>query len=384
MKTPEIISNKEARNIILRSQLLSSDRKFKSKYDIHKIIEKLSYLQIDTISIVERSHHHILWSRMNSYKREMLDELIEKDKLIFEYWSHAAAYLPMSDYKFSLSRKRNFALKNKTWGSANKRIIKLVLDRIRSEGPMMSRNFEDKKAGDSGWWNWKPSKDALDYLFHSGKLMIAKRQGFQKVYDLTERVLPAFADISLPSDKEFYKFLIDRSLNSYGISRQSEIMYLRKYDRKLFGEILKEMEEEKDIVRVKVSGLEDELFFATKKSLEILNSKSSSKKFNILSPFDNLIIQRKRLKDIFNFDYQLECYVPQLKRKFGYFCLPVLYGDKFIGKIDAKSFRDKKTFLIIKQFTEEGVKLSQKMKSDYLKKISQLGKFTDCTEIRGM
>lgn len=374
----------DVRRIIYQSQQLSSENKSKSKIDLYKIIEKLGYLQIDTISVVERSHNHILWSRMSNYKKEMLDELTWKDKLIFEYWSHAAAYLPMIDYKFSLIRKKSYAKKYKTWRTANKRIVKYVLDRIKSEGPLQSRDFEDKKSGSSGWWNWKPSKDALDYLFHTGELMIAKRKGFQKVYDLTERILPDDTDTNVPTESEFYKHLIGRTINSNGIVRENEISYLRKIDKKKFTQTLKEMEEEKLINMVRVSGINENIFYSSKQNLAILNSKKPEKIFNILSPFDNLVIQRKRLKEIFNFDYQIECYVPEAKRKYGYYCLPVMYGEKFISRIDAKAFREKNTFVIKNQYFEYDTLLNAEKKKKYFKKIAEFASFTNCNIVEGL
>lgn len=386
MNIPETIHINDARRIIYHSQQLTPKKKSETvnKIDLYKIIEKLSYLQIDTISVVERSHHHILWSRMPGYKKEMLDELLEKDKLIFEYWSHAAAFLPMSDYKFSLIRKRSFAKKNKTWRSDYKKIVKYVLDRIKSEGPLQSRDFEDKKTGDSGWWNWKPSKDALDYLFHTGELMISKRKGFQKVYDLTERVLPDFADTNIPSESEFYKYLINRSVNSNGITRKNEILYLRRVDKRKFDIALKELLEEKIIAKISVAGIDNDFFYTSKENLEILSLKRPVKIINILSPFDNFIIQRKRLKELFDFDYQIECYVPEAKRKYGYFCLPVMHGDKFIGRIDAKAFRDKNTFVIKNQYFENDAELKLEMNRKYLNKITEFAKFNNCKKVEGI
>jgi uncharacterized protein YcaQ len=386
MNIPETIHINDARRIIYHSQQLTPKKKSETvnKINLYKIIEKLSYLQIDTISVVERSHHHILWSRMPGYKKEMLDELLEKDKLIFEYWSHAAAFLPMSDYKFSLIRKRSFAKKNKTWRSDYKKLVKYVLDRIKSEGPLQSRDFEDKKTGDSGWWNWKPSKDALDYLFHTGELMISKRKGFQKVYDLTERVLPDFADTNIPSESEFYKYLINRSVNSNGITRKNEILYLRRVDKRKFDIALKELLEEKIIAKISVAGIDNDFFYTSKENLEILSLKRPVKIINILSPFDNFIIQRKRLKELFDFDYQIECYVPEAKRKYGYFCLPVMHGDKFIGRIDAKAFRDKNTFVIKNQYFENDAELKLEMNRKYLNKITEFAKFNNCKKVEGI
>ncbi len=372
------ISKKEARKTIIASQQLSDIGSGKSKDQLLKIIESIGYVQIDTISVIERSHHHTLWSRMPFYKKQMLDELMENDKSIFEYWSHAAAYLPMKDFRFSLIRKNNYSIRNKNWSTANKKILKFVYDRIAAEGPLQSKDFEDKRTSSSGWWDWKPSKDALDFLFHKGDLMIKARKGFQKIYDLTERVLPQNVDTSFPSEKEFYEHLILTSIRSNGLSSANEISYNRRYDKKLFLKTLNNLTEEKIIKKINIKGHKDE-YYTTEDKLNLPESSESKKDVHILSPFDNLIIQRKRLKDLFDFEYTIECYVPEAKRKFGYFCLPVLYGDKFIARIDAKADRTGNNF-IIKNIFREGNTINLKLLS---KKIKKLSEFCGCTEIIG-
>src|SRR5438552_5839639 len=208
------LSISDARYLAIYSQGLSEPAKTASKKHLIKIINQLSYVQIDTLSVVERSHHHILWTRMPGYQRKMLDELHSKDKKIFEYWGHAAAYLPMSDYRFSLIRKSNYEKKYSDWKNKNRRIIKYVYERIKNEGPQQSRDFDkaaNKKAGTedkNGWWSWNPAKEALEFLFQTGRLMISERKGFQKVYELAERFLPEGTNISLPIAEEYSEHLI--------------------------------------------------------------------------------------------------------------------------------------------------------------------------------
>jgi len=384
MKPGKKISLKEARHIILSSQKLSIVDKTESKEDLYKTIQQLGYIQIDTISVVERSHHHTLWSRMPSYKKSMLHDLLEKDKRIFEYWSHAAAFLPMKDFKFSLIRKMNFSKKYQMWGSAGKRIINKVYDRVKAEGPLQSKDFEDRRQRSTGWWDWKPSKDALDYLFHTGRLMVVRRQGFQKVYDLTERVLPQSIDVDIPSEIEFYQHLILASIISNGLSSQREIMYLRKYDRKLFEKSIWNLIEDGKITGITIDGMENEKYFTLTEKLDLLNTKKKINSLHILSPFDNLVIQRKRLKTFFNFDYQLECYVPQSKRKYGYFCLPVLSGDSFIGKIDLKAFRSTGSLMINNFYKEERVNFNTRLQNKFRKKMEELARFTGCSKVTGL
>lgn len=380
MNRSDSLQIRDVRKIILSNQLLNSKNSFSNSSDLYQVIEKLGYVQIDTISVVERSHHHTLFSRMPLYKKDMLDDLLEKDKLIFEYWTHAASFLPMKDYKYSLLRKNRYSEKYKDWKDSNKQLVKYVYDRIRSQGPLQSKDFDDKKKGVSGWWNWKPSKEALEFLFHSGAIMIAKRKGFQKVFDLTENILPSDTDTALPSEINFYKHLIERSLNSFGIFREKEVMYLRSYNRLIFKKALQEMSENKIIREIKVKEFKDDVFYTSEWNLMNLNNLRTNNLIHILSPFDNLIIQRKRLRDFFDFEYQLECYLPEKKRKFGYFCLPILRGDKFIAKIDAKASRSENVFLINKLF-HENIKKADLYSELIFKKTAQLAKFTNCAEI---
>lgn len=377
------VTLKQARRIITENQF-SYTGSFKNDISgISGIIGKLGYLQIDTISVVERSHHHILWSRMPGYRHDLLDKAVE-NKLIFEYWSHAASYLPMRDFRFSLPRKRSYYSKNKSWRSANKKIIKLVLDRIKSEGPLRSKDFEDKSLNKSGWWNWKPSKEALDFLFHSGKLMIAGRTGFQKVYDLTERVLPDNADTRFPGKKEFYKHLISASVSSNGISGINDIMYLRKYDRPLFMKVLNELTEAGKLIPFKIQELGDNLYYSSFDIMENFSSVKMKNKIHILSPFDNVVINRKKLKEFFNFDYQLECYVPAHKRKFGYFSLPVLYKDRFIARIDAKASRIEDTFYVYNIYAEDNDLRSDRLYDKLKEKVEELALFSGCSNVKGI
>ncbi|MBA3706706.1 MAG: winged helix-turn-helix domain-containing protein, partial [Bacteroidetes bacterium] len=329
------------------------------------------------------SHNHILWSRMPSYKKSMLDELLERDKQIFEYWSHAAAYLPIKNFRYSLIRKKDYQKKYKEWCKANRKIISFVYDRIRAEGELQSKDFAHTGIRSSGWWDWKPAKEALDILFHQGHLMIARRKGFQKVYDLTERVLPGNIDTTFPSPDEFYRYLISTAINSHGIISEKEIVYLRKYDKKLFRKVINEYLESRKILKVNVEGFRDENYYTLENKIEISGRIKKLSQMHILSPFDNLVIQRKRLSNIFKYDYILECYVPHHKRKFGYFCLPVLFGDKFIGKIDAKADRKAKLFIVKNIFLEKKIKMSRSLMLSFEKQLIDFAKFTGCEKIAG-
>jgi uncharacterized protein YcaQ len=391
MQTISTISLKEARFLALGSQMLLNAHSLKGKAGLLKVIEQLGYVQIDTISVVERSHRHILWTRLPSFDEKMLADLIDKDKKVFEYWSHAAAFVPMRDFRFSLFRKRMFTHYNKAWGkwaNKNRKVIKYVLERIKAEGPLQSKDFEHPKKRGT-WWDWKPTKTALEYLFHTGKLMLKARKNFQKIYDLAERILPGNIITSEPTDEEHSEYLIMSALRANGIVTKSEMVYQKFYSPPAFEKALNNLLNEKQIINVKVEKLKQE-YYSTETELNKLNGLNNEilpainhrqDLIHILSPFDNLVIQRKRLSDLFNFDYVVECYLPAQKRKFGYFCLPVLFGDKFIGRIDAKADRAANTFIVNNFFTEDGFKSSKKSGTEINGKIKKFSEFTGCENI---
>lgn len=310
----QTLSIKEARHLMLHSQGLLQNFFGRTKQGTLAAIEHLGYVQIDTISVVERAHHHVIWTRASDYKKKYLDQLVEQDKTVFEYWSHAAAYLPMRDFRFSLIRKNLFASGKKKWYT-NKKMIKFVYERIAAEGPLQSKDFEEKKAK-AGWWEWKESKRALEQLFMEGRLMASGRSGFQKVYDLTERVLPAQTDTSLPTAEEYAAYLICKTIRANGLAASNEIGYQRRHAKKQVIAVLNHMKENAEIIAVKIEGLKNEIYYTTLQNLENAASLKNEKQIKIVSPFDNLVIQRKRLKKIFSFDYTIECYLPEGKRKY--------------------------------------------------------------------
>jgi uncharacterized protein YcaQ len=334
MLTPLELSQAQGRKIALISQGLHKKRPFGSGLQASfKAIEHLSYLQIDSISVIQRAHHHCLWSRVQDHQPKFIDELV-KQKQIFEYWSHAAAYLPMADYRFSLLKKHAIASGEKHWRDKDQVAEKRVIERIRQEGPLQAKDFESETSKKStGWWDWKPDKVALEQLFIEGQLMVTQRRGFQKVYDLTERVLPADIDTSVPTAAEFEQHLVLRYLQAHGLGKVEQISYQRKGLKSRLTKTCERMLENGQLLAIKIGS---EVYYALAEVFDLLKQPVSRKQVHILSPFDNVLIQRKRLSEIFDFDYQIECYVPKQKRKYGYFSLPLLWGNQFVGRMDAK------------------------------------------------
>ena len=377
---PEILSLSQARRLALHRQGLTGSTTPKGVAGTKQVIQQLGYLQIDTISVIERAHHHILKSRISDYKPAYLKAL-EEERAIFEYWAHAASYLPIEHYRFSLPRKQDFQSGKEKWFKRDPKTMQYILDRITAEGPLQSKDFKVKatKNTSNGMdWSRNPMNMALRQLFMQGKIMITARKGFQKVYDITERVLPAGIDTSLPNTQEYIRHLILRDIHAHGFLKAREMGYLLRGTSKIIANILAEMVEAQELVEIQIEGVEQGLYFSTPELLQDLAAIKLKKQLHILSPFDNVLIQRKRTEELFDFSYILECYVPAAKRKMGYFSLPLLYGDQFVGQIDLKADRKKKVLLIKNLVWETGLKQPAKMEQQLEKSLAKFAAFNSC------
>jgi len=359
------MSPNQARRVVLASQGLLQKEPFgRGIKGVERAINQLRYIQIDTISVVERAHHHVLSTRVPNYSPEMLHDLQAVQKTVFEYWFHAAAYLPMEDYRFY--RPTMNGLKKK-W-SVDQKMRKVILQRIKTEGPLSSKDFQapkGKKA--SGWWDWKPAKRALEVMFLSGELMVSERKGFQKVYDLTENCLPTDIDLSIPNNEERGYFYIRKMLANLGVARASDICYARAmvkhsgFDVQAWiNRCLQNLVESGEALAFLING---HLYYSLAKTFNEIPKRVGRKHIRFLSPFDNLVINRKRLLDIFGFDYKLECYVTAEKRKFGYFVLPILFGDELIGRLDCKADRKNRILIVHNLWLEDGVVVDDELVS---------------------
>jgi uncharacterized protein YcaQ len=378
---------KQIRRLALAGQGLSKSDPFGRGINaVERTIKQLHYIQIDTISVVQRAHLHVLNTRVSNFTEHMLHRLLAQRRTIFEYWSHAAAYLPMEDYRFYLPVMHAYAASRET----DSKLGRHILDRINTEGPLQSRDFADPRSGKgNGWWDWKPSKRVLEHLFLSGELMVSERQGFQKVYDLRERVLPAATDTSTPSEQERGEFYVRRMLSALGIATAREIGYSRTAVagfsqvniQPMIAAALASLLERGEISAIPFSG---ETCFVLTTALEQLPAKIARPRLRVLSPFDNLVINRRRLATLFNFDYQLECYVPQAKRRYGYFVLPLLLGDRFVGRMDCKIHRGNGTLAINNIWLESLTLLDDVLVHDLAQGLRQYANGVGCATINLM
>lgn len=341
----EKIPQNIVRRLALRSLLLDGRTKVRAgKGGVAQVVERLGYVQIDTISVIERAHHHVLWTRMPGYRPEHLHQALARERTVFEYWGHAASVLPLKDYRFYLPMMKGFYEPKGSWyrGWMDRcgAWLEPVKKRIAEEGPLAARDFEHPAGRKGPWWDWKPAKAALELLFWRGELMIRERRGFERVYDLTERVLPAGTDTRMPDDVELGRFIVRRALGALGVAGEREIRdYIRIGDRRIVARALDELRAAGEVTRVAVEGQKTH-HYAFPAALEQAGRlRARPPRAVFLSPFDNLVIFRARLKERFGFDYAFECYVPRHKRNHGYFVLPILFGEDLVGRLDPKADR---------------------------------------------
>ena len=374
------MKQQQLRLITLERQGLINAESFGTGKDaVLLALEQLGYLQIDTLSVVERAHHHTLWTRIPDYKTEYLDNLVKEQK-VFEHWFHAASYLPMNDFRFALPKMLEIKQNGSQYYNADKKIMNFVMDTIRNEGPKRAIDFESEAKKTGSWWNWKPAKLALERLFIQGDLMICERNGMQKKYDLTERVLPASIDTSAPSPLEFAEYLVKTYLRAYGFTTVKQITHLKTGTvlRKNVEEVLHSVLKENTVQR-----LESKEFPTVFIQSNLLDKpiQDNDLSVRLLSPFDNSIIHRDRVTQFFGFDYRLECYLPKEKRKYGYFCLPVLFGDVFIGRADCKAHRKEKLFEIIHLHIEKEGGNIELWETSFIKALKNFAAFNGCSSI---
>ncbi|MFT5399764.1 MAG: hypothetical protein ACI822_001694 [Gammaproteobacteria bacterium] len=366
------------RRIAINQQGLLREANFgRGKAATLRAIEHIGYVQIDTISVVERAHHHVLWSRVPNYRPGFLDQLV-KERQLFEYWFHAAAWLPMRDYRFSLPRMHQRNGERNWYTECDSKLIDQILRRVGDEGPLRARDFEDTRLGKKEWWDWKPAKQALEQLFMQGDLMVTRREGFQKVYDLPERVLPVGVDTREPDIDEFAAHLVDINIAAHGLVTLKSSAYLRKGKalRLAINDCLQAGVESGKLSNIRVN--REAEYFVDNQLLEG-RAPAAMARVRILSPFDNLVIQRERLRELFQYNYQIECYVPEPKRQFGYFCLPLLYRDKLVGRLDCKVHRKHQCLEIKAEHIEKTV--DAEFGKALQRAILEFARFNGCSRV---
>ena len=352
MKNPLVqLTSLQGRRIWLHAQRLDSTEPFGSgQQATPAAVQHLGYLQIDTIYVIERSHHHILYTRIPSYRREHLHQAQSIDKTVFEYWTHALSYVPTEKMRFYVRFMRRDWQRRIFWfGEVSTGDLRRVLSRIRKHGPLTIRDIDDESVEkEYAWASRKPSKRVLEVAFYKGLLTISQRVGMLKTYELMTR---HFGWDHLPraaTERETLNYLLDRALQSQGIVSVESICHLDAPRKPAMRRLLESRFRRKELIPVRLEGAGELLHWVRPETFDAVPGppQETEELVHILSPFDPLIIQRKRLKLFFDYEYRFEAYVPKHKRVFGYFCCPVLIGDRIVAALDLKTDRQQQKLLV--------------------------------------
>ncbi|MCC6729367.1 MAG: YcaQ family DNA glycosylase [Chthonomonadales bacterium] len=381
--TAEGITLAQARRLALRCQGLDGSWDLPpGKEGAAEVLQRLGYVQLDTIAVVERAHHHVLWSRRYDYEPSMLEQLQWPDRRVFEYWTFAASYLPIGDYRYYRPRMQSYAVspRAREWREAHADMVAEVLARVRAEGPVTTSEFGAREVSAGSWWDRRPARQALDHLFSAGELMVARRRGFQRVFDLTERVLPADLDTTPPDESEMGRFLVRRHLAAHGATAAREVGR-GLHCQTTIEAAIRELTLSGDVRAIEVEGIGPR-WVLTRALADLDEPEPHGPPVHILSPFDNLVIDRQRLRRLFGFDYALECYLPEERRKFGFFVLPILFEGRFVGRMDVRADRPTLALLVRNLSMEPGVRIDAELVDALADRIAEFAAFNRCGQVR--
>ncbi|HJY75577.1 MAG TPA: crosslink repair DNA glycosylase YcaQ family protein [Burkholderiales bacterium] len=339
----------QARRLWLRAQRLDEAAPFGEGPQATRLaVEHLGYVQIDTINVVERCHHQILYTRIPAYRREHLRQAHSIDKTVFEYWTHALSYVPTRDLRFFLrAMRRDWHARSAWFGLVKDTELRKVLARIRQQGPLTIRDIDDDILVEKqhAWASRKPSKRALQLAFYRGQVTVSQRTGMLKTYELTRRHFGWERPPPAATEAQILNYLLERALRAQAVVSLDSVCYLDAARKPAIRRLIERKVRHSELVALTVQGIPH---WARPASLE--TALPEGDRVHILSPFDPLIHQRRRLQLFFGYEHRFEAYVPREKRKFGYFAQPVLIGDEVAAVLDLKTDRVGRR-LLIQQWT---------------------------------
>ncbi len=401
------LSRDDARELAVSAQLL--DRRPPRprgpaawKARLLATIEHLGCVQIDTISVVARSHETVLWSRLGPYDPRLLAALHAEDCALFEYWAHAAAILPIGAFPYfrramALYRERD--LREGAWAAENQLLLDRVLADVRARGPVGSRDFErvtGPRPEPWEWWGGKPERRALDHLWSRGDLTVIRREGFQRIFDLTERALPDQLAAPLPAEAVQRRWLVSRSMTALGIATPQWVAdYFRTGGRAHLGprDVARElatMAGDGLVQRVVVDGWPEPAWLDAALLPHLARiqglpgtapAPARATLTTLLSPFDSLVWHRGRTRALFDFDYRLESYTPAAARRYGYYTLPILHRGRLVGRIDPLLDRRARRLTIKAVHLEPAVRPTARLATAIARAVKDYATFLHATEI---
>ncbi len=394
------LSLQTARRLAITRQRLADAQPNPSPENILGVIRDLGCLQIDPINVVAHSHQLVLFSRVGPYDLAHLDTLLFRKRKLFEYWAHCASIVLTEDFPIYHGRMRNYLKGDTDWDKRTRQWIRdnaslrrAILSRLKREGALHARAFEEDGIGtrdwvSTGWTSGRNVSRMLDFLWLSGAIMVAGRDGLQKVWDLTERVLPEWTPREKLSDRDIVRAAAQRSLRALGVATPRQIgwHFIRGRYPDLPG-VLRDLESEGKIQRIEIGDQRNTLpgdWFIHADDLPTLDAIANGvwvPRTTVLSPFDNLICDRARTRLLFGFDYTTEIYTPKDKRKYGYYVLPILHGDQLIGRVDPIMDRAANRLIVNAVYAEKSAPKSRKLGSQVTNAIETLARFVKARDI---
>lgn len=384
--TPLRISNRLARRLYLdRHALLERSWGRANPTRVLELIRGLGFVQLDSINAVERAHHMILYSRLTGYRRNHLARLHAREGALFEHWTHDASLIPVEffphwHHRFDKARERiDHPVWRARFGGDPHGVIRAVHERVAREGPLMARDFDDAHRGEGAWWGWGPSKTALEYLWRTGALAIARREGFEKVYDLTERVIAHEHREAAPTRAETVDWACRAALARLGFATHGELAAFFDLVTPAEAREWVAARRGRDIVPVEVEGVDGRMRGAWALpgiEAELENLGPPSKALRLMSPFDPAIRDRRRTGRLFGFDYRIEVFVPAPKRTYGYYVLPIMEGERFVGRVDLKAHRGDGVLQVKGLWLEPRMKLTPRREEALRRALARLAQFT--------
>jgi uncharacterized protein YcaQ len=384
------LSLETARSLAVLKQGLVRRPESSGKPALLDAIRRIGILQLDSVNVVARSHYLVMLSRVGHYDPRDLDALLHPDRQLFEQWAHAACLIPIEDYPhyaaFILSKHdRPFhPWLERRLGGDPQSILDTVYAEVRERGPLASRDFEDPGARRGGWWNWKPAKTALEVLFERGYLMVDRRENFQRYYDLAERVLPASTETPAGTVDDWWRWATLRSVFCFGVATYQDVGEYYRRKRTAARTTVEDLAAEGALVRVEIEGRERQTYMVPS-DLHLLGEIEAGihqpTLTTFLSPFDNLIWGRERVRELFGFDYRIEMYTPAAKRKYGYYVLPILHRGSLVGRLDPKVDRKKKTLIVRAIYLEDGQEIGDELLEGIRGALREFMIFHECDSL---
>lgn len=387
-----ILANSKARRLFLHRHALAVPPIGPAKGEaLTDLIRRIGFVQVDSINTVARAHHMILFSRRQSYQPEALKTLLETDRTMWEHWTHDASILPMETFPYWHHRfDRSATRMRENWKNwfrdGYEAQVDTILRRIQSDGPVSTSDVGEGEArGKGGWWDWNPSKTALEWLWRTGALAITRRDGFQKVYDLTERVIPQPLRQTRHDTDAMIEWACGSALDHLGFADGSELRaYWHSVTPAEVKAWLTQALADGRICEVQIEGASGQLRRSYARPDVIAQADAApepTQRLRILSPFDPALRDRDRAEFLFGFRYRIEVFVPEAKRTYGYYVFPILEGDRLIGRIDVKAFRDASALRVKALWPEAGVRFGTGRIARLEAELARLAQFSGCDRV---